>query len=146
MAEARKAASLWDKDIVSRALVDSMWKFDPRIQVKNPVMFVVEVTALAVTIIIVQNLLGGNTKFLGFEFQIAIWLWFTVGFANFAEAMAEGRGKAQADNLRKTRTETLARVLKDGAEQMVPATSLRRDDVVMVLANEVIPGDGEVIE
>src|SRR5580704_3675187 len=146
MAEARKAASLWDKDIVSRALVDSMWKFDPRIQVKNPVMFVVEVTALAVTIILIQNLLGGNTKFVGFEFQIAIWLWFTVGFANFAEAMAEGRGKAQADNLRKTRTETLARVIKDGSEQMVAATALRRGDIVMVRAGEVIAGDGEIVE
>src|SRR5208282_1338908 len=146
MAEQRKAASLWDKDIVSRALVDSLRKFDPRVQVKNPVMFVVEVTALAVTIIIVQNLLGGNTKFLGFEFQIAIWLWFTVGFANFAEAMAEGRGKAQADNLRKTRTETHARLLKDGKERMVAATELRRGDVVLVRAGEVIAGDGEVIE
>src|SRR5271156_4311765 len=147
MAEQRKAASLWDKDIVSRALVDSLRKFDPRVQVKNPVMFVVEVTALAVTIIIVQNLLGGNTKFLGFEFQIAIWLWFTVGFANFAEAMAEGRGKAQADNLRKTRTETQAKLIVPGGEtKLVPAAQLRRDDVVLVAAGEVIPGDGEVIE
>ena len=146
MSEQRKAASLWDKDIVSRALVDSIWKFDPRVQIKNPVMFVVEVTALAVTIIIVQNLLGGNTKFLGFEFQIAIWLWFTVGFANFAEAMAEGRGKAQADNLRKTRTETHARLLKDGKERMVPATELRRGDIVLVRAGEVIAGDWRVNE
>src|SRR5271170_350001 len=136
MAEQRKAASLWDKDIVSRALVDSMWKFDPRVQVKNPVMFVVEVTALAVTIILAQNLIGGNSKFLGFEFQIAMWLWFTVGFANFAEAMAEGRGKAQAENLRKTRTETQATLLKEGKEIRVPAPSLRRDDVVMVRAGE----------
>src|SRR3984893_14175334 len=142
----RKAASLWDKDIVSRALIDSIWKFDPRVQVKNPVMFVVEVTALAVTIILIQNLLGGNIKFVGFEFQIAIWLWFTVGFANFAEAMAEGRGKAQADNLRKTRTETHARLLKDGKEEMVAATQLRRGDVVLVRAGEVIAGDGEVVE
>src|SRR5579872_4999684 len=118
MAEQRKALSLWDKNIVRRALIDSIGKFDPRVQVKNPVMFVVEVTALAVTIILVQNLIGGNTKFVGFEFQIAIWLWFTVGFANFAEAMAEGRGKAQADHLRKTRSETHARLLKDGKEHM----------------------------
>src|ERR1700736_6106912 len=141
----RKAASLWEKDIVGRALIDSMRKFDPRIQAKNPVMFVVEVTALAVTIILLRDFLSGNSKFVGFEFQIAIWLWFTVGFANFAEAMAEGRGKAQADNLRKTRTETQARLLKDGREIMVPATSLRRDDIVLVNAGEVIPGDGEVI-
>ncbi|HLX38258.1 MAG TPA: hypothetical protein VKR29_10675, partial [Candidatus Binataceae bacterium] len=90
MPEQRKALSLWDKDIVRRAFVDALWKFDPRVQIKNPVMFVVEVTSLAVTIILIQNLIGGNMKFVGFEFQIAIWLWFTVGFANFAEAMAEG--------------------------------------------------------
>src|SRR3984893_3137960 len=119
----RKAASLWDKDIVSRALIDSIWKFDPRVQVKNPVMFVVEVTALAVTIILLRDILGGHSKFVGFEFQIAIWLWFTVGFANFAEAMAEGRGKAQADNLRKTRTETQAKLIAaDGTIEMVTAT------------------------
>src|ERR1700676_1265901 len=138
MSEQRKAPSLWDKDIVSRALIDSIWKFDPRVQVKNPVMFVVEVTALAVTIILLRDILGGHSKFVGFEFQIAIWLWFTVGFANFAEAMAEGRGKAQADNLRKTRTQTQARQIKQGQEIMVPATSLRRDDVVLVKAGEVI--------
>ncbi len=146
MSEQRKAPSLWDKDIVSRALVDSFWKFDPRVQVKNPVMFVVEVTALAVTIILLRDIFSGHGKFVGFEFQIAIWLWFTVGFANFAEAMAEGRGKAQADNLRKTRTETSARLIKDGKEVTVAATALRRGDVVLVRAGEVIAGDGEVIE
>jgi len=133
----RKAASLWTG--YPRPCVDrSMRKFDPRIQAKNPVMFVVEVTALAVTIILLRDIFSGNSKFVGFEFQIAIWLWFTVGFANFAEAMAEGRGKAQADNLRKTRTETQARLIKDGIETMVAATALRRGDVVMVRAGEVI--------
>src|SRR5271169_3810120 len=146
MAEQRKAASLWDKDIVSRALVDSMRKFDPRVQVRNPVMFVVEVTALAVTFILLRDIVSGRSKFILFELQIALWLWFTVGFANFAEAMAEGRGKAQADNLRKTRTETRARQLKEGREDMVPATALRRGDIVLVRAGEVIPGDGEIIE
>ncbi len=145
MAE-RNATALWDGDIVKGALVDSMRKFDPRIQARNPVMFVVEVTALAVTIILVKNILAGSSSLVGFELQIALWLWFTVGFANFAEAMAEGRGKAQADNLRKTRTQTQARQIKQDQEIMVPATSLRRDDVVMVKAGEVIPGDGEVIE
>jgi K+-transporting ATPase ATPase B chain len=142
----RKATALWDNQIVKGALIDSMRKFDPRIQARNPVMFVVEVTALAVTIILINNFLAGRTSLVGFELQIALWLWFTVGFANFAEAMAEGRGKAQADNLRKTRTQTQARQIKLGQEIMVPATSLRRDDVVMVKAGEVIPGDGEVIE
>ncbi|HEY1849536.1 MAG TPA: potassium-transporting ATPase subunit KdpB [Candidatus Binataceae bacterium] len=145
MAE-RNATALWDSDIVKGALVDSMRKFDPRIQARNPVMFVVEVTALAVTIILVKNLIAGSAGLVGFELQIALWLWFTVGFANFAEAMAEGRGKAQADNLRKTRTQTQARQIKQDQEIMVPATSLRRDDIVMVKAGEVIPGDGEVIE
>jgi len=139
-----KAIALWDTKIVQRALVDSIGKFDPRIQARNPVMFVVEVTALAVTIIFLRKVFSGQS--FSFELQIALWLWFTVGFANFAEAMAEGRGKAQADNLRKTRTETRARQLKEGREIMVPATALRRGDIVLVKAGEVIAGDGEVIE
>jgi K+-transporting ATPase ATPase B chain len=143
---AEKTRSLFDREIVSRALVDSFWKFDPRIQVKNPVMFVVEVTAAAVTIILMRDFFEGHLALAGFELQIALWLWFTVAFANFAEAMAEGRGKAQADNLRKTRIETQARVIRDGKEETVPATSLRKGDVVMVSAGQVIPGDGEVIE
>jgi len=141
-----KGIALWDGKIVKGALVDALRKFDPRIQARNPVMFVVEVTALAVTVILVSNFFSGRTALAAFELQIALWLWFTVGFANFAEAMAEGRGKAQADNLRKTRTETQARQIKEGREIMVPAPSLRRDDVVLVKAGEVIPGDGEVIE
>ncbi|MGH6741656.1 MAG: potassium-transporting ATPase subunit B, partial [Bradyrhizobium sp.] len=98
----RKAAALWDSQIVKGALVDSLRKFDPRIQARNPVMFVVEVTALAVTVILCRDFFLGRGTLAAFEFQIALWLWFTVLFANFAEAMAEGRGKAQADNLRKT--------------------------------------------
>jgi potassium-transporting ATPase ATP-binding subunit len=142
----RKATPLWEGKIVRGALVDSLQKFDPRIQARNPVMFVVEVTAAAVTLILFRDFLSGRSSLAAFELQIAIWLWFTVGFANFAEAMAEGRGKAQADNLRKTRTETPATLLREGQEIRVPAPSLRRGDVVMVRASEVIPGDGEVIE
>src|SRR5215469_17503340 len=142
----RKATPLWESKIVRGALVDSLHKFDPRIQARNPVMFVVEVTAAAVTLILLRDFLSGRTALAAFELQIAIWLWFTVGFANFAEAMAEGRGKAQADNLRKTRTETTATLLRAGQEIRVPAPSLRRDDLVIVRAGEVIPGDGEVIE
>ena len=94
-----------------------------------------------------RDLLAHKMALAGFEFQIALWLWFTVLFANFAEAMAEGRGKAQADNLRKTRTETQAKLIMPGGEtKLVPAAQLRRDDVVMVAAGDVIPGDGEVIE
>ena len=141
------APSLWNGDIVRVALVDSLRKLNPRVQVRNPVMFVVEVTALAVTFILLRDAFGGHGQYAGFEFQIAIWLWFTVLFANFAEAMAEGRGKAQADNLRRTRTETQAKlVTADGSIQVIPAPQLRRDNVVMVEAGDVIPGDGEVIE
>src|ERR1700687_1365910 len=143
----RKAAALWDNQIVKGALVDSLRKFDPRIQARNPVMFVVEVTALAVTVILCRDFFLGRGALAAFEFQIALWLWFTVGFANFAEAMAEGRGKAQADNLRKTRTETQAKLIAaDGTIEMVTATKLKRGDVVLVEAGDVIPGDGEVIE
>jgi potassium-transporting ATPase ATP-binding subunit len=143
----RKAPTLWDGDIVRGALLDSLKKLDPRVQLRNPVMFVVEVTALAVTIILFHDLALGDYKYGGFEFQIAIWLWFTVLFANFAEAMAEGRGKAQADNLRKTRTETQAKlVTESGAIEVVPAPKLRRGNIVLVEANDVVPGDGEVIE
>jgi K+-transporting ATPase ATPase B chain len=142
----RKASPLWERKIVNEALVGSIRKFDPRVQVRNPVMFVVEVTALAVTLILLRDGLGGRASQVLFELQIALWLWFTVGFANFAEAMAEGRGKAQADNLRRTRTETTATLLREGKEIRVPAPSLRRGDVVLVRAGEVIPGDGEVIE
>jgi potassium-transporting ATPase ATP-binding subunit len=143
----RKAPSLWDRGIVRVALGESFRKLDPRVQIRNPVMFVVEVTALAVTIILVRDFFGARSSPAGFEFQIAIWLWFTVLFANFAEAMAEGRGKAQADNLRKTRTETKAKLVTASDEiQIVPATALRRGNIVRVEASEVIPGDGEVIE
>ncbi|HSZ23874.1 MAG TPA: potassium-transporting ATPase subunit KdpB [Candidatus Sulfotelmatobacter sp.] len=143
----RKAPALWNREIVSRASIDSFVKLDPRLMIRNPVMFVVEVTSVLVMFTLFRDLLAHRMKLAGFEFQIALWLWFTVLFANFAEAMAEGRGKAQADNLRKTRTETQAKLIVPGGEtKLVPAAQLRRDDVVMVAAGDVIPGDGEVIE
>jgi potassium-transporting ATPase ATP-binding subunit len=143
----RKAPALWNREIVSRASIDSFVKLDPRLMIKNPVMFVVEVTSVLVMFTLFRDLLAHKMALAGFEFQIALWLWFTVLFANFAEAMAEGRGKAQADNLRKTRTETQAKlIMPDGQTKLVPAAQLRRDDVVMVAAGDVIPGDGEVIE
>jgi K+-transporting ATPase ATPase B chain len=142
----RKPTPLWEPEIVKRAAIESLGKLDPRIQARNPVMFVVEVTALAVTLIFCRDLFAGRGTLIGFELQIALWLWFTVLFANFAEAMAEGRGKAQADNLRKTRTETQAKILRAGKEELVPATSLRRGDVVIVRAGDIIPSDGEVVE
>jgi len=142
----RKAPALWNREIMSRAAIDSFVKLDPRLMIKNPVMFVVEVTSVLTMFTLFRDSLAHRAALAAFEFQIALWLWFTVLFANFAEAMAEGRGKAQAENLRKTRTETLAKLITNGETKQVPATQLRRGDVVMVAAGDVIPGDGEVIE
>jgi K+-transporting ATPase ATPase B chain len=141
MAE-KKSKSLWDARIIRRALGDAVVKLDPRTMMKNPVMFVVEVGAVVTTVLLFR----GKESF-AFNLQITLWLWFTVLFANFAEAMAEGRGKAQADTLRKARSETEAkRLLPDGATETVPSAKLRSGDVVMVAASELVPGDGEVIE
>jgi K+-transporting ATPase ATPase B chain len=142
MAEKKKSKSLWDAKIIRRALVDALVKLDPRTMMKNPVMFVVEVGSVVTTILLFR----GKQSF-AFNLQITLWLWFTVLFANFAEAMAEGRGKAQADTLRKARSETVAkRLLANGATETVPSAKLRSGDVVMVTASELVPGDGEVIE
>ena len=146
MSERARNISIWDPGIVRRATVDSFHKLDPRIQIKNPVMFIVEVGSVLTTVVFIQELGDGvgNPLFTG---QVAFWLWFTVLFANFAEAMAEGRGKAQADTLRKTKTETVANRLTDAGQlETVPATTLRKNDVVMVHAGEFIPADGEIIE
>jgi K+-transporting ATPase ATPase B chain len=141
MAE-KKSKSLWDAKIIRRALGDAVVKLDPRTMMKNPVMFVVEVGAVVTTLLLFR----GKQSF-AFNLQITLWLWFTVLFANFAEAMAEGRGKAQADTLRKARSETEARrFLADGTTETVPSAKLRSGDVVMVTANEFVPGDGEIIE
>jgi K+-transporting ATPase ATPase B chain len=146
MAERARRISIWDPGIVRQAIADSFRKLDPRIQIKNPVMFIVEVGSLLTTIVFVQELMAGTGRPL-FTGQVAFWLWFTVLFANFAEAMAEGRGKAQADTLRKTRTETVANRLTGGDRlEKVPAATLRKDDVVLVHAGEFIPADGEIIE
>jgi len=146
MSEEKKKKAIWDAQIISRALVDAFRKLAPRAMMKNPVMFVVEVGSLMTTILLVRNIVTGAGG-IGFALQITLWLWFTVLFANFAEATAEGRGKAQADNLRKAKTETVARrLLPNGQTETVPAPQLRRDDVVLVVAGEFIPGDGEIIE
>jgi potassium-transporting ATPase ATP-binding subunit len=138
-------SSIWDPALVRAALVDAVRKLDPRTMVRNPVMFVVEIGAVLTTILLIRDLVAGAYN-PGFEMQITVWLWATVLFANIAEAMAEGRGKAQADTLRKTRTETVANRVVDGRTETVPAASLRRNDVVMVQAGEFIPSDGEIIE
>ncbi len=137
-----KSRKLWDWKIVRRAILDSLVKLDPRHMMGNPVMFVVEVGAAITTVLLFRR----GTQF-GFNLQITLWLWFTVLFANFAEAMAEGRGKAQADSLRKARAETMAnRLLPDGRTEIVPGSKLRTGDIVVVSAGEFIPGDGEITE
>jgi K+-transporting ATPase ATPase B chain len=142
----RARTSIWGQTIVTKAILDAFRKLDPRIQFRNPVMFVVLVGSLLTSIVFVQEIVGGAGRPL-FTGQVAFWLWFTVLFANFAEAMAEGRGKAQADTLRRTKTETVAnRFTADGRLETVPATTLRRGDVVIVRTGEFIPADGEIIE
>ena len=141
-----RARSLFDPEIMRRAIRESFLKLNPFLVSKNPVMFVVEVGAALTTIFVVKDVFAraGGTLF---GIQIALWLWFTVVFANFAEAMAEARGKAQADALRKTKTDTMARkLLPNDKFEMVPASKLRAGDVVYCEAGYLIPGDGEVIE
>jgi len=145
-----KARPLFDPPIVQKAMVESFRKLDPRHQVRNPVMFVVEVGSVLTTGLFIQALFGKGEAPAGFIFAISAWLWFTVVFANFAEAMAEGRGKAQADALRRARRETNAKKLaqpqRTAPYQMVAAGTLRKGDVVLVEAGDYIPGDGEAIE
>jgi K+-transporting ATPase ATPase B chain len=145
MSTKAKKISIWDPAIAFQAIADSFRKLDPRIQIKNPVMFIVEVGSLITTVIWMRELLAGagNPLFTG---QVALWLWFTVLFANFAEAMAEGRGKAQAATLRKTKAETTALRIRNGVKETVSAGELRAGDIVRVEAGQRIPGDGEVIE
>src|SRR5947209_16018542 len=141
-----KTKSLWDAKIVRPALLDSVRKLDPRTMMRNPVMFVVETGSVITTVLLGRDAVRHAPGF-GFDLQITLWLWFTVLFANFAEAMAEGRGKAQADTLRKAKSETLAnRILADGRTEVVPGSKLRSGDLCVVCAGEVIPGDGDVIE
>ena len=141
MAE-KKSKSLWDGKIIRRALLDSVVKLDPRTMMKNPVMFVVEVGSVVTTLLLFRE-----QKSFAFNLQITLWLWFTVLFANFAEAMAEGRGKAQADTLRKARSETIAhKIVEGGKVEQVPSSKLRAGDLVVVSAGDFVPSDGEIIE
>ncbi|HKW22165.1 MAG TPA: potassium-transporting ATPase subunit KdpB, partial [Ktedonobacterales bacterium] len=152
----RRGASLFDPAITRRAIIDAFKKLDPRVQAKNPVMFVVEIGSVITTIEFAHTLLDPTlTSDRGFVAGVAVWLWFTVLFANFAEAMAEGRGKAQADTLRRARSETLAKRVTgksagalgpDAPVEEIAAPQLRKGDFVLVVAGDLIPGDGEVIE
>jgi len=138
---ATKKKAVWEWKIIKRAVWDAFLKLNPRKMMGNPVMFVVEVGSVITTALLLR---GGAALF---NLQITLWLWFTVLFANFAEAMAEGRGKAQADTLRKARAETVAnRLLENGEIEKVPSSKLRTGDVVMVSAGEFIPSDGEIVE
>ena len=142
-------SSLFNPRIVVPAIGSAFIKLNPREMMKNPVMFVLEVVTALTTVILIRDLLTGGQG-IGFEFQIVLWLWFTVLFANFATAVAEGRGKAQAESLRRQRTETQAKLITgDGDPQkyrLVPSTSLKVGDLVLVEAGDFIPSDGEVIE
>jgi K+-transporting ATPase ATPase B chain len=155
--KAEKSRSLFEPTIIRQAILDSFRKLDPRHQVKNPVMFVVWVGSIITTLLFLQALLGVGEAPVGFILAIALWLWFTSLFANFAEAMAEGRGKAQADSLRKARQELTAKKLVGAGQSgeyrfhgsefhLVPGNTLRKDDVVLVEAGDLIPSDGDVIE
>src|SRR5204863_9206714 len=141
-----RARPLFDPEIVGRAIRASFTKLNPITLLKNPVMFVVEVGAALTTVFLVRDLFTGAGG-IGFTLQIAIWLWFTVLFANFAEAMAEARGKAQADALRKTKTDALAKRLTAGGKiEQVSGAALRSGDVVLCDAGDPIPGTGQMIE
>ncbi len=146
MATHAKQRSLFDRKIVHRASLDALAKLHPRTMMRNPVMFVVEIGSVLTTALFVLNLLTHHGS-VRFDLQITLWLWFTVLFANFAEAMAEGRGKAQADALRQAKSETTAyRFAQSGELEEIPSSQLRVGDVVRVIAAGMIPGDGEVIE
>src|SRR5579862_3514948 len=141
---------LFDPAIVRRAIGESIKKLDPRHQIRNPVMFVVEVGSVLTTLLFVQAIVGHGEAPPGFILGVSAWLWFTVLFANFAEAMAEGRGKAQADALRKARKDIQAKKLaearRNAAVKLVASSELRKDDVVLVEAGDYIPSDGEIVE
>ena len=139
---ATKKRAVWEWKIVRRAIWDAFLKLNPRKMMGNPVMFVVEIGSVITTVLLFK----GGTEF-KFNLQITLWLWFTVAFANFAEAMAEGRGKAQADTLRKARSETVAnRILNKDQIEKIPSSKLRAGDMVLVSAGEFIPSDGEIVE
>ncbi len=146
LSKGKRSQPLFDPPIVKRAIADSFVKLNPLTLAKNPVMFVVEVGATLTTSLLLHTLLSGGGEW-AFELQITAWLWFTVFFANFAEALAEGRGKAQADSLRRTKSDLMAKKLRaDGRIERMPASMLRKGDICLCEPNDLIPGDGEVID
>ena len=141
---AKQNISLFNKKLALQAIKDSFTKLNPALLIKNPVIFIVAVGSLLTTIVVITGIFQGNYS--SFNLNIAIWLWFTVLFANFSEAIAEGRGKAQAESLRKNRTQTIARKMEGRQEIAINATELKKGDIVVCEAGDVIPSDGEVIE
>ncbi|HEY5123104.1 MAG TPA: potassium-transporting ATPase subunit KdpB [Ignavibacteria bacterium] len=139
-----KNTKLFESAIVKRALLDSVKKLNPVVLMKNPVMFIVEIGAVITTVILIGQIFSGS--FSTFNLQISLWLWFTVLFANFAEAVAEGRGKAQAESLKKARKQTNARKLVNEKEIVIPADDLKKDDLVVCESGDIIPADGDVID
>jgi len=150
MSSKAQSVGLFDRAILREAVGESFRKLSPRMVAKNPVMFVVEVGSALTTLLVIRDLIvrGADHPPLWFTGSVSVWLWFTVLFANFAEAIAEGRGRAQAETLRKMRKETMARRLLDGGkrEESVPSSLLRKGDLVVVEANQLVPGDGEIVE
>jgi K+-transporting ATPase ATPase B chain len=136
--------SLFNRKLALQGIKDSFIKLNPTLLISNPVIFIVAIGSFLTTIVVFAGIFQGN--FSSFNLNIAIWLWFTVLFANFSEAIAEGRGKAQADSLRKNRTQSIARKMDGKQEAAVNATELKKGDIVVCEAGDVIPSDGEVIE
>ena len=136
----KRQISFYNKKLLFRALIDSLKKFNPALLIRSPVMFIVSLGALITTI---EGIING---FDFFKIQISLWLWFTVLFANFAEALAEGSGKAQAESLRQKRTTTTARLIEGNKEEIINAQSLHKGDLVVCETGDIIPGDGEVVE
>src|ERR1035437_8437858 len=140
----KRNMNLFTREIAVQALKDSFIKLNPAVLLKNPVIFIVGIGALMTTVVVFADIF--NSHFSNFNLQITLWLWFTVLFANFAEAVAEGRGQARAASLRKARKDTMARRLRNGQEQKVPAPDLNKGDLVVCEVGDVIPADGDVVE
>ena len=139
-----KKINIWQTKFILPAIKDAVRKLNPGRMIGNPVMFVVEIVTIITTLIVLGDIIAG--KKILFDLQISLWLWFTIIFANFAEALAEGQGRAQAESLKKNRGEAVAkRLLSDGGIEKIPAIKLKKEDIIFVEDGDTIPGDGEVI-
>ena len=134
----------FDSKMLKASVADSLWMLNPMVQIKNPVMFVTYLGAISTTLYVVNEYFNSTMSW--FDFQITLWLWFTVLFANFAQAIAESRGKAQAASLRKTKVETFAKQVRNGVEVKIPSSDLTKGDIIVCETGDIIPADGEVVE